>query len=1209
MNGKSKWFFLVLLEWVVGAVALSVAGRAAAAEVTLVEQGMARGDVIVGEGAPWADGYAASQLVRYIRKMSGATLRVLEVSSGELPNEADGRNLVVIGQPGTNPLLDRVCSEQRVSFSPEALGTEGFLIRTTGFAGRNILILGGADAPGVQHAVYEFLEDDCNVGFFRYEEVVHNADTIRVKDLDRRGAPCFAQRPLEGQLHYWGVNWWDRQDWLDEYDWMVKKGFNYLGKFGPPEEAGQELFYKRIGLDVKMADPSQYAKLKVRKQLAAEMQKRGLQPGMNPYFNGKVHQAAREAFKKKYPGVRTFINPAGGGWPDELFVHPKDPRLIEFARTGVEFYRETYGGSRYYSLPVYHERFKPKGMRGELADVIGEYVNAIAPDGWWIVQAWMFHGWQKERVRKYLENIPQSVNLTVWNLAAETQHLYKKFDYWYGRDWVYIPIHTMAFDSFLTGDVRGLVADIEEILSGPHAEHLVGIGYMPEVRDYAPLYTELVTRLMRQPKGFDFDRFLANYCLRRYGAKAAPRMVEAHRPLIETVYGPLGARGETYSGIYPIYQRMMAWFWFEEMMKRGEVKKRAFFVTRLRQALDIALSAGGEVSDDNLAYRRDLVDMSRSYVHHVFNQNFVNMITAYRQKNREVFDSSAEICVKSLQALLPVISTLHDTSVGHLYTVEDLIDQFRESEFARTHDTAAIRYHLANVTFGGLRIQNYHHHDRYEKLRDYYLPRVEGFVRILVENWNSAPRLPKGELSRMYGELLDRWEREDTAPVEDCGLSTVEAAHRLLRELDAMGAASYFKEARRILKAGEVTARLPRVQPLQKDSVVLQSDMSAGTTEVIPDASGRDNNGRLLGEPRWFDSPLGRALALDGRDDCVIVPDSNSLKPSDLTVEVWFRLDGLPGPSGTTLLWKNGRSGYCLDIEQRYGSLSYLSFNVAGKRGAAEAYVEPGKWHHALATYNGGDGEARLYLDGRLAGRAQIAGSKLTYADGPSGLYVGRRPDVEGKPAYLKGAIAGLHVYGKAFPEEQIQALCPAAGYEELPPGWMSDEISHYRKLKINLVENPHFDRDTAGWTAQQAGATSVFLGRTAASTWRSTGGSLVVTLRAGDEPAGNHQVGAYARLKKPIPKGTSFRVRFAARSIGSSKTLSVTRLHGGAPAVVRHISTDWQQYEGTMSSGHEVDGLLFCTIEDLPNGHYSQISPAADGEFLLDDVTVEVAD
>jgi hypothetical protein len=146
-------------------------------------------------------------------------------------------------------------------------------------------------------------------------------------------------------------------------------------------------------------------------------------------------------------------------------------------------------------------------------------------------------------------------------------------------------------------------------------------------------------------------------------------------------------------------------------------------------------------------------------------------------------------------------------------------------------------------------------------------------------------------------------------------------------------------------------------------------DESAGTAAV--DSSGNANHGTIDGADH-IAGRFGNALRFDGVSDKVLIPESASLKPAEVTVEGWVRSSTSPGPV-RYIVAQGARTceaaSYGLYTGAGGGLAFYISTNNASLFSVspeAPATVWDGAWHHVAGTYDGAT--VRLYVDGTQVG-------------------------------------------------------------------------------------------------------------------------------------------------------------------------------------------------------------------------------------------------
>jgi hypothetical protein len=193
----------------------------------------------------------------------------------------------------------------------------------------------------------------------------------------------------------------------------------------------------------------------------------------------------------------------------------------------------------------------------------------------------------------------------------------------------------------------------------------------------------------------------------------------------------------------------------------------------------------------------------------------------------------------------------------------------------------------------------------------------------------------------------------------------------------------------------------------------------AGTTAA--DVSGHGNHGTVSGAA-WAAGRMGAALAFDGVDDAVIVPDRASLDlTAALTLEAWISPSVLSGwrvivDKTTTGLPSN----YYLGL---YGDEVAFGFYAGG---AWRDHVTSGvdlpanAWTHVAATFDDAADRVRIYVNGVLRLSAVELGRPVANAEQ---LRIG----IGFANEAFAGRIDEVRVYDRALTASQIQADMNAA--------------------------------------------------------------------------------------------------------------------------------------------------------------------------------------
>jgi hypothetical protein len=260
---------------------------------------------------------------------------------------------------------------------------------------------------------------------------------------------------------------------------------------------------------------------------------------------------------------------------------------------------------------------------------------------------------------------------------------------------------------------------------------------------------------------------------------------------------------------------------------------------------------------------------------------------------------------------------------------------------------------------------------------------------------------------------------------------------------------------------------------------------------VAIDWSGHGRHGDILGDPNVVTGYNLNALAFDGVDDRVEVPQ---VVGNDFTLMAWLQAD-TPAPDGTT-----AREGSGLLWSDHAGGGDHYTMAVVGRRLAFETgpggnpntlsnrEIVTGEWVHVAVTRTSG-GQVQLFVDGRLdvTGDQSAVGAR-NVASNPR-IEIGANT-LDGR--YFKGLIDEVRAYNRVLtPEEIATALrgnlrlswnpLPAVGavvdiHYDQPLSWSAGE---------GAVEHEvYFGTDKAVVQAATAATAGIYQGRQAETTF-----------------------------------------------------------------------------------------------------------------------------
>lgn len=132
--------------------------------VTAMERFTSEGGVVVvGQGAPSLERIAAEDLSGFLGEIVHRRVDVVDDSVGR--EQWPGSMVIVVGTPKTHRIVREAAAKGMISF-PEPLDEQMAVTRAVIDGGKVVLFLTGRSPVGSMYAAYDFLENQCGVGFF-----------------------------------------------------------------------------------------------------------------------------------------------------------------------------------------------------------------------------------------------------------------------------------------------------------------------------------------------------------------------------------------------------------------------------------------------------------------------------------------------------------------------------------------------------------------------------------------------------------------------------------------------------------------------------------------------------------------------------------------------------------------------------------------------------------------------------------------------------------------------------------------------------------------------------------------------------------------------------------------------------------------------------------------------------------------------------------
>ena len=193
--------------------------------------------------------------------------------------------------------------------------------------------------------------------------------------------------------------------------------------------------------------------------------------------------------------------------------------------------------------------------------------------------------------------------------------------------------------------------------------------------------------------------------------------------------------------------------------------------------------------------------------------------------------------------------------------------------------------------------------------------------------------------------------------------------------------------------------------------------------------------GQFNGDAKFVDSPFGKAIAFNGQDQFVVVPDQDAIKvgEGEFTVAAWIRPTQLRQAGIVVKGAYAYTHGWVFDMPTNRG---VIRLETANSESEANGTVEsrPGvirkdRWQHVAVIVRRGQNKTRLYVNGFEVGRGTINAADLDNSE--LDLHIGRIPNAN----LFKGEIDDVRIYRRAISMPELQALIePGRKFAQPPP-------------------------------------------------------------------------------------------------------------------------------------------------------------------------------
>src|SRR5438876_54604 len=192
-------------------------------QIVIASAGQAQVSIVLGERSNETYQFAAAELAKYLKILSGATVKI--VSDGEVATTQE--SMLIVGGTVVNKTAKETASALQLNFA--SLKPEGFLIKSGRVRNRAIVVIAGNDGLSTLYGVYEFIER-LGVTFRLTGDIIPEPRThLVIPFLDVRMEPAMPRRGFLVQAGgYENATMFSYDDYAKLIDQMAKMKCNYM---------------------------------------------------------------------------------------------------------------------------------------------------------------------------------------------------------------------------------------------------------------------------------------------------------------------------------------------------------------------------------------------------------------------------------------------------------------------------------------------------------------------------------------------------------------------------------------------------------------------------------------------------------------------------------------------------------------------------------------------------------------------------------------------------------------------------------------------------------------------------------------------------------------------------------------------------------------------------------------------------------------------
>lgn len=605
------------------------------------------------------------------------------------------------------------------------------------------------------HGIYEYLKKYCHIQL----SWCGNRE-IKIKELKMFQGEFKKKIPQRYRVYMnyctldYSMCWWDFDRWEKEIDFMAMNGINMplavVGSEAVWFETLKEFgFSDREALD-SVSGPSFWAwqlmtnicgylppadKSYVyrRLELGKKILNRYLELGMYPIqqgFSGHVPVL----MKKKFPKAKILLQRGWCRYPKTAQLDPLDPLFLKFGNVYLNKMNELFGNHHFIACDPFHEGTPPKRSKKYL-QAVGKTINSLYENfdskSVWVMQAWTMR-----------ENIVRAVpkdRLLILDLNSEKTPANKNM---WGYPVISGMLHNFGGKNALQGKLRHHSKNRYLQLKNNGA-NVIGTGMFMEGIEQNPVVYDLQFELLTADKEIDFDSWLDDYIVRRYG-KSCDSLKKAWALLLETCYKDDGyeenAVGSTLASrpqIMPIITGPCCYSKVYYDTKKFENAAALFF-----EAADEFKNSDG--------YQYDLCDIVRQALSNRFYTNQLAFKNAYRAKNLQLIKDLAEKQLNLLSDIDELLSHRSEMCLSRWICDSHKLAWDENEKRYFDYNARTLITLWGDVNGDSSQLYDYSWREWNGLIKEYYLPRWRMFYDYVISHLQSKKRMKLKNFGNSY---------------------------------------------------------------------------------------------------------------------------------------------------------------------------------------------------------------------------------------------------------------------------------------------------------------------------------------------------------------------------------------------------------------------------------------------------------------------------